>query len=93
MTPAAPPVKEPVAAEPAPVVASDPNMLDPVPALSGADDMAVELFLSRRIGFLDIPTVIRDALKGHEPTMEPSIEDVTSAAAWARDRVLAVAER
>ncbi|MDP7014010.1 MAG: tetratricopeptide repeat protein [Verrucomicrobiota bacterium] len=37
MTPAAPPVKEPVAAEPAPVVASDPNMLDPVPALSGAD--------------------------------------------------------
>ena len=62
-------------------------------ALCGADDMAVELFLARRIGFLDIATVVDEALENHVPVMQPSVEDVTSAAAWARDRVLAAVER
>ena len=39
--------------------------------LCGADDMAVELFLGRRIGFLDIPVVIRETLEAHRPTAEP----------------------
>jgi 1-deoxy-D-xylulose-5-phosphate reductoisomerase len=62
-------------------------------ALCGADDMAVQLFLDRRIGFLDIPVVIQEALEAHKPTMEPSVDEITAAAAWARERVLAAAER
>ena len=57
--------------------------------LCGADDMAVEMFLDRRIGFLDIPVVIREALEAHEPTMEPSVEQIAAAAAWARKDVAA----
>ena len=57
--------------------------------LCGADDMAVELFLGRRIGFLDIPVVIRETLEDHRPTMEPSVDQIASAAAWARHTVLA----
>ena len=62
-------------------------------ALCGADDMAVQLFLDRRIGFLDIPVVIQEALEAHKPTMESSVDEITAAAAWARERVLAAAER
>ena len=52
-------------------------------ALCGADDAAVDLFLDRRIGFLDIAAVIRDALQDHEPVHDPSAEQVIAAAAWA----------
>ena len=61
-------------------------------ALCGADEMAVDLFLSRRIGFLEIATVIREALREHQPVMEPSVPDILSAAAWARGRVLEIVE-
>ena len=61
-------------------------------ALCGADEMAVELFLSRRIGFLEIPTVIREALEGHSPVMEPTARDLLAAAAWAKARVRGLVE-
>jgi 1-deoxy-D-xylulose-5-phosphate reductoisomerase len=61
-------------------------------ALCGADEMAVQLFLSARIGFLDIGVVIQEALATHQPIMEPVLEDVIAAAAWARERVNAIAE-
>ena len=61
-------------------------------ALCGADDMAVELFLSRRIGFMEIPTIIEEALAGHEPVADPSSRDVLWASRWARDRVRDLAE-
>ena len=56
-------------------------------ALCGADDMAVELFLARRIGFLEIAPMILEALQGHRSVADPSAQDILSAAAWARDRV------
>jgi 1-deoxy-D-xylulose-5-phosphate reductoisomerase len=56
-------------------------------ALCGADDAAVKAFLERRIGFLEIETVIREALKSHEPNLDPSIDDVIVAAASARSCV------
>ena len=62
-------------------------------ALCGADDMAVELFLAGRIGFMDISTVIKEALEGHQPIMEPSPEDILAAAAWARGRAAQLVER
>ena len=61
-------------------------------ALCGADEMAVELFLSRRIGFLDIVSVIRDAVDGHRAIMDPSPQEVLAAAAWARGRARAMVE-
>lgn len=56
-------------------------------ALCGADEMAVEAFLTRRIAFLDIATVVGEALEGHEPVMEPSPADLLAAAASAKERV------
>ncbi|MCL0100144.1 1-deoxy-D-xylulose-5-phosphate reductoisomerase, partial [Dehalococcoidia bacterium] len=56
-------------------------------ALCGADDAAVKAFLEGRIGFLEIETVIREALKSHEPNLDPSIDDVIVAAASARSCV------
>ena len=56
-------------------------------ALSAADEAAVELFLSRRIGFLEIPQVIQEALKDHRPVMEPSLAEILNAASWAKERV------
>ena len=61
-------------------------------ALCGADDMAVELFLSGRIGFLDIGPAIQEALREHDSVTEPSLEDIMAAGSWARERVREVAE-
>ena len=61
-------------------------------ALCGADDMAVELFLSGRIGFMDIPEVIEEALAAHRPVAAPSSQDALGAARWARSRVLQIVE-
>jgi len=60
--------------------------------LCGADEMAVDLFLSKRIGFLEIADVIREALEGHQPVMNPSARDILSAAGWAKGRVLELLE-
>ena len=61
-------------------------------ALSGADDMAVEMFLAGRIGFMDIGPVIQEALKGHLSVEEPTLNDVLEAAAKAKERVNGVVE-
>ena len=52
-------------------------------ALCGADEAAVDLFLSRKIGFLDIPVVIRETLEGHRPVVDPTAEQALEAARWA----------
>jgi 1-deoxy-D-xylulose-5-phosphate reductoisomerase len=59
-------------------------------ALCGADDVAVEMFLSGRIGFSEIPTVIEEALKDHSPVMDPTADDTLAAAEWARAQVRAL---
>ena len=56
-------------------------------ALCGADDKAVEMFLARKIRFLDIGTVIGEAIEPHRPVMDPSIQDILDAADWANNRV------
>ena len=56
-------------------------------ALCGADEMAVGRFLAGRIGFLEIGTVVSEALEGHQPVMEPTTEELMAAAASARARV------
>ena len=56
-------------------------------ALCAADDVAVELFLEGRIGFLDIPRLVDRVLEEHLPGNETSLDDVLGAADWAGQRV------
>ena len=56
-------------------------------ALCGADEAAVELFLSGRIGFMEIPVVIQETLDSHSPIANPAPGQVLEAAEWARQRL------
>lgn len=55
--------------------------------LSAADEVAVELFLGRRVGFLDIARLVEQALEEHQSVPNPSLEEILAADAWARERV------
>ncbi len=55
--------------------------------LNGADEKAVELFLSHRIGYLDIGRMVRSALEEHRYVSKPTIEQIREADAWAREHV------
>jgi 1-deoxy-D-xylulose-5-phosphate reductoisomerase len=59
---------------------------DSMPAvLNGANEVAVELFLSGKIGFLQIPELIEKTMKAHKRFAIDSIEMVQRADAWARE--------
>jgi 1-deoxy-D-xylulose-5-phosphate reductoisomerase len=57
--------------------------------LSAADEVAVELFLKKRIGFLDIPRLVEKTLERHNGIKRPSLEDIVAADAWARETAVA----
>jgi 1-deoxy-D-xylulose-5-phosphate reductoisomerase len=52
--------------------------------MAAADEVAVKHFLAGGIGFTDIPRVIESTLAAHQGTVEPSLEEVLAADAWAR---------
>ncbi len=56
--------------------------------LCAADEIAVELFLSRRIKFNDIASLVRSALEQQRDIAHPALEDILEADAWAREKVL-----
>ena len=60
-------------------------------ALCGADEAAVEAFLAGRIGFMEIASVIQEALKEHQNVAEPTISDTIAAAQSATERVHSLA--
>jgi 1-deoxy-D-xylulose-5-phosphate reductoisomerase len=60
--------------------------------LNGANEVAVELFLGGRIGFLQIPSLIEKTMEAHTPFVIDSIERVMEADAWARQRAVEFAE-
>lgn len=53
--------------------------------LCAADEVAVQLFLSHKIGFTAIAGIIRDTLDQHRSIPDPSLQQVLAASAWARD--------
>lgn len=58
---------------------------DTYPAvLCAADEMAVGLFLSGKIGFLDIPKLIEGILDRHQRVANPSLDEIIDADAWSR---------
>jgi 1-deoxy-D-xylulose-5-phosphate reductoisomerase len=59
--------------------------------LCAADEVAVDLFLNGRIGFLDIPRIISTTLEQHQSTSNPSLSDITQADYWAREQAHSIA--
>ncbi len=53
--------------------------------VNAADEVAVEAFLGRRIGFLDIPGIIKQTMEAHRPVLNPVLDDIISSDRWARD--------
>jgi len=53
--------------------------------LCAADEVAVELFLSHRIGFTDIAKIVKRTLEQHRNISQPSLEEILAADDWARE--------
>jgi 1-deoxy-D-xylulose-5-phosphate reductoisomerase len=64
-----------------------------VPVLVGADEEAVNLFLERKIGFLDIVDLIERVLSEVNLKDPNSLEDILESIEWARRKVREVFER
>lgn len=60
--------------------------------LSGADEMAVRLFLHGVIGFTDISTIIERVLDEHNSTSNPSLDQILATEQWAMNRVRLLGE-
>ena len=52
--------------------------------LNAANEVAVEGFLAGRIGFMDIPVIIKNTMDSHENSSADTIEAVLQADVWAR---------
>ncbi len=57
-------------------------------ALCAADEVAVELFLDKKIGFTDIARLVAETLERHESLMEPGIDDILATYEWAYNYTL-----
>jgi 1-deoxy-D-xylulose-5-phosphate reductoisomerase len=60
--------------------------------LCAADEVAIELFLQNRIGFLEIPKLVERVLSEHQSKSQPSIDDILAADDWAREITLRMVE-
>ena len=60
--------------------------------LSAADEVAVDMFLKRSIGFMDIYRTIQAVLEDHSPSQADSLEDILEADRWARVRAREIAQ-
>ena len=59
--------------------------------LCAADEVAVELFLSQEIKFVDIARYVGQTLELHQAIANPSLEEIMAADAWARQKALELA--
>ena len=55
--------------------------------LCAADEVAVELFLSQKIKFVDIAHYVGQTLELHQAIANPSLEEIMAADAWAGEKV------
>jgi 1-deoxy-D-xylulose-5-phosphate reductoisomerase len=53
--------------------------------LCAADEVAVELFLTKKIGFPGIADLVARTIERHNGVSQPSLEDIIAADAWSRD--------
>ncbi|MCE5199251.1 MAG: 1-deoxy-D-xylulose-5-phosphate reductoisomerase [Armatimonadota bacterium] len=61
--------------------------------MNAADEVAVDLFLKGRIGYLDIPDVVRRAMESHVSQPSPSLDEICEVDAQARRITLELATR
>jgi len=59
-------------------------------AMCAADEVAVELFLQKRIHFNQIAEIIEKTLSLHRSIEKPTLEEILKADEWARDTALAI---
>ncbi len=52
--------------------------------LSSADEVVVQAFLSRQIGFMDIPNYLEEVMTRHDVIFQPTLDDILAADRWAR---------
>lgn len=52
--------------------------------LCAADEVAVDLFLNHRIGFVDIARIVQKTLEQHRSIDQPSLDEILAADEWAR---------
>lgn len=55
--------------------------------LNGANEMAVELFLNRKIKFLDIADMVEKALDDNKPSKNLTLDDIIEADRWSREYI------
>ena len=55
--------------------------------LCAADEVAVELFLSRRLKFSDIAHLVGLVLGQHQPVAHPTLAEIIKADSWAREKL------
>jgi 1-deoxy-D-xylulose-5-phosphate reductoisomerase len=58
--------------------------------LNAANEVAVDLFLNKRIKFTDIPEVISKTMNDHTVVTAPDLEAIMAADQWARDVAIAL---
>lgn len=58
--------------------------------LNAANEIVVEAFLQKKIGFLDIPAKLHKVMKKHRVIHHPGLEDLLEADLWARKQAEAV---
>lgn len=54
-------------------------------AMNAADEIAVNAFLQRQIGFMDIPAIIEAVMERHRPIQQPDLNTVWEVDEWARN--------
>jgi len=52
--------------------------------LSAANEVAVRYFLEEKIGFLDVPRVLKFVMEAHTPVTFKAVDEVLKADLWAR---------
>ena len=58
--------------------------------LSSADEVVVEAFLNKTIGFMDIPAVLQTVMDKHEVIGDPTLEDILEVDKWAKSAALSI---
>ncbi|MBQ2695961.1 MAG: 1-deoxy-D-xylulose-5-phosphate reductoisomerase [Clostridia bacterium] len=61
--------------------------------LNGANEVAVSLFLQKKIGFLEIAEVNEWVMQAHSVVMHPTVSDIIEADRWARETALSYFEK
>ncbi len=60
--------------------------------LNGANEVAVSLFLQKKIGFLEIGDILERVMQTHKIVMHPELSDIIEADRWAREEALRLSQ-